>query len=331
MYWQVAAGSEGRDYSGDFLRFGLAFVGDDKIELTLSTVEVGDRIILKGGRRQIRAVGTVVQRGGSHFGKDDKPWLRDYDGWDLGAYCFVDWHEPPSPITVQGLTRATIQRVWDPSLIQEAERVIANYPTRMHLDAEPNPTSEVKDESIIGHLIESGFKILLAEELVQAFRRIRRLANYYYNRCDWASVGEHETRTFLIVPLLQALGWMEQQMKVELSVEGGRVDLALFKRPYTGWADHNAECTAIIESKGFSQGLSYAPDQVKKYAKHFPNCEVLAVSNGYCYKTYQRREDGSFALSPSAYLNILTPRDRYPLDPSVPGCLPALDMLLKGL
>ena len=26
-YWQIAAGSEGRDYSKDFLRFGMAFVG----------------------------------------------------------------------------------------------------------------------------------------------------------------------------------------------------------------------------------------------------------------------------------------------------------------
>ncbi len=28
-YWQIAAGSQGRDYASEFLRFGMAFVGGD--------------------------------------------------------------------------------------------------------------------------------------------------------------------------------------------------------------------------------------------------------------------------------------------------------------
>ncbi len=29
-YWQVAAGSSGRDYSREFLKFGIAFVGGER-------------------------------------------------------------------------------------------------------------------------------------------------------------------------------------------------------------------------------------------------------------------------------------------------------------
>ena len=74
--------------------------------------------------------------------------------------------------------------------------------------------------------------------------------------------------------------------------------------------------------------MDNAPDQVKAYAEHFSSCQVIAVSNGYCYKTYRRTKDG-FSTTPDAYLNILRPQDRYPLDPkAVDGCLAVLRHLL---
>ena len=89
-YWQIAAGSEGRDYSEDFLRFGMAFVGGKSPMKRMSEVEVGDRIILKRGMSRIVAAGEVVERDGQHRGENDKHWLMDFDGWELPGYCFVD-------------------------------------------------------------------------------------------------------------------------------------------------------------------------------------------------------------------------------------------------
>lgn len=325
-YWQIAAGSDGRDYAEDFLRFGMAFVGGASQCDAMSNVQVGDCVLLKRGRSQMVAAGLVVARNAAHRGDADKEWLRDFDGWDLQAWCHVDWHVPKTPSAVKGFTRHTIQRVKLQNLIAEANRILT-LPPHPH-GAEPKPTRRIGDEEIVEFLIREGLRIAAAEELTSTFRRIRRLANYYYQHpAGWHHIREHETRTFLIVPLLLALGWPEQAIKIEQPTKGGRVDLALFDSTFKG--DPN-EARVLIETKGFAQGLSYAPGQARSYGKHFPNCRVIFVSNGYCYKAYRRSKDG-FSLDPSAYLNIRDPRDAYPLNPKIPGAFEVLRLLLKGL
>jgi len=54
----------------------------------------------------------------------------------------------------------------------------------------------------------------------------------------------------------------------------------------------------MIESKGFVQGLDYAPDQTREYAAHFPNCRMVVVTNGYCYNAFPRDDQGSYAQVP---------------------------------
>jgi hypothetical protein len=123
-----------------------------------------------------------------------------------------------------------------------------------------------------------------------------------------------------------ALGWAEQQLKIEFPAGGGRADTICFSRPF-----HQAEkeCVALIEAKAFSSGLDYAPNQAREYAKAFPSCAALVVSNGYCYKAYRRTEAGTFSDKPSAYLNILSPTKAYPLDPAnVGGALDVLRLLM---
>lgn len=324
-YWQIAAGSGGRDYSDVFLRFGIAFVGGEPQVATMSKVLVGDRVLLKRGLGELRAVGVVVARGGIHTGYADKDWLRDFDGWDLPAYCYVDWHIPENPISVTGLTRTTIELTWKPDLVQAAEQTIQSWPIAP-IETEPALSREIEDEEIVEFLIRQGLRIAAAEELTSTFRRIRRLANYYYHYPGkWEEIREHETRTFLIVPLLLALGWSEQAIKIEQPTTGGRVDIALYNGPFNGNSD---EAIALIETKGFAQGLSYAPKQAREYAQHFPKCQVIFVSNGYCYKAYCRAGDG-FCAELAAYLNVRHPKDVYPVDPKVPGALELLRLLLR--
>ena len=318
VYWQIAAGYRGRDYTQDFLRFGIAFVGGEDKIYNLKKVRLGDILLLKNGLSKIAAVGKVIERDGKYAGDGDKNWLHDFDGWDLPAYCFVEWYVPSSAVPVAGLRQGTIYRINKTHIYKIAERILNTVPAQK-VDAEPSDTMKVDDDRILSFLIREGLRPHAAEELTAAFRRIRLLAQYYKTECFHDNIREHETRTFLIIPLLLALGWAEQQIKIELNVPYiGRIDVACFAKPYRR-GEHgepnNSDCTLILESKGFSSGLDFAHEQAKEYAEHFPSCHVVVVSNGFCYKAYTSSVDGSFSGHPTAYLNLLDPRDRYPLRP----------------
>ena len=336
--WVVAAGSSGRDYSKLFLRFGIAFFGSgaDRYD----EIKVGDTIILRQGREKIVAAGRVVSREDQHSGVGDKEWLSDVDGWYLPAWCYVDWKEPEvGPISVTGFGRQP------PTLFQstaseprhEAERILATgCPLEGTGCKEPEKTKLVKDKELLETLVIEGLSTSSANELTNTVAKIRLLADYYYHHsCDWSKILEHETRTFLVVPLLLALGWSEQQMKIELS--GGnrkKIDIACFGKPYKSPEESSENCVAIIETKGFASGLDYAQDQAKLYSGNFPNCKALITTNGYCYKIYLRNKDGSFPgdpYDPSAYINLLNPRDKYPLNPKEGnGALDAIKWLLPN-
>ncbi|MBI3680826.1 MAG: hypothetical protein HY235_10555 [Acidobacteria bacterium] len=204
-YWQIAAGSKGRDYADQFIRFGMAFVGGDKQCDAMTAVNSGDVILLKRGMSQVVAAGEVVERNGKHIGEGDKKWLRDFDGWDLPAYCYVDWHVPEKPVDTQGLTRHTIQQTRQPQHKAIGDQLL-HLPIRP-FEPEPAPVETVTDDEILRFLIGEGLRPSAADDLTNAFRRIRVLAKYYYDECEWDQIREHETRTFLIVPLLLALGW----------------------------------------------------------------------------------------------------------------------------
>lgn len=325
-YWQIAAGSSGRDYSDLFIKYGIAFVGGKQNVAKIEQVKVGDVVVLKKGLHQIMAVGEVVERNGNAVGIDGKSWLEDFDGWRLPAYCYVDWHVPEKLIETDGLTRATIQR-----LPQKKHQTIADNILQLPksvFDPEPKETKPIEDEELLEHLIKEGLSPNAADELTNTLRKIRLLANYYYTQCRWEDVREHETRTFLVAPLFLTLGWAEQQLKIELPCKKGKVDLACFSKPY---ARVNEQCLLIVETKDFASGLHYAPEQAHRYAEDFPLCKGVLVSNGYCYKAYKRKDDNTFDLKPYAYLNLLKPRDKYPLDPdNVHGALEVLTMLLPN-
>lgn len=326
-YWQVAAGSYERDYSQDFIRYGMAFVGGKTQISTMNQVKKDDIIILKRGMKEVIAVGKIIERNGMVNGEGNKIWLRDFDGWDLSAYCYVEWYVPKEPIQTYGLTRATIQAIHQPHLKKLAENIISKTLLLQRIYPEPKPTKKIEDTEILNFLIRKGFRPAAAEDLTTALRRIRLLADYYYNECDWGEIREHETRTFLILPLLLVLGWPEQQIKIELGIEyHKRIDIACFATPHQ---KDSKNCVLILETKGFAQGLDYAPGQAQEYVKHFPSCRIIVVSNGYSYKAYVREEKDSSKWKPHSYLNLRNPQDCYPRDPqNVKGCLDLLQHLM---
>jgi hypothetical protein len=299
----------------------------------MERVKAGDCMILRGVRSGVVAVGRVVERDGKCGANGDKEWLLDFDGWKLPAYRYVEWHVLSGAAETRGLPRrGTISEVHTSGPKEVASQALSKAPAATETAAEPAPTKGIADEDILEFLIKEGLRPSSAEDLTSALRRIRLLASYYYDNCRWADIREHETRTFLVMPLLLSLGWAEQQLKVELGVpKAGRLDVACFSRPYQrdkkGKAN-NDDCMLIIETKGFSLGLDYASKQARAYVKHFPLCQAFSVTNGYCYKMY-KRDAGQFRERPFAYVNLLRPRDRYPLDPqNVAGALEVLRLLL---
>ncbi len=197
-YWQVAAGSQGRDYAETFLSTGMAFVGGETPEATMEKVDQRDVLVLKRGQ-EIVAVGEVVDRNDTIGGYGDKEWLYHFDGWHLPAYRYVDWHVPNATTTTRGLTRKTIQK-----LPQQRHRDLADEILRCPVhepNGEPPPTKEVSDYQILRHLVAEGLRPDAADQLTNTFRRIRLLADYYYKYREWRDVREHETRSFLVLPL----------------------------------------------------------------------------------------------------------------------------------
>lgn len=328
-YWQIGAGSWGRDYSDKFLKFGMAFVGGSEPIATMEKVEQGDIVVLKMGTQKILAAGKVIQRDGKPRGDADKEWLRDFDGWDLQAYCYIDWKKPSKPVAVKGLARKTIQKLHQQKHKDVADDIL-NTGSDETVASEPEETREIQDREILKFLVKEGLRPSSADDLTNTVSRIRLLAEYYYHHCNWEDIREHETRTFLVVPLLLALGWAEQQIKIELPCSVGKIDMACFSKSYS-YERKKDECVAIIETKGFSSGLDYVQKQAKAYSKDFPNCKVVIVTNGYCYKIYLRVGKRQFQTNPSAYINLLKPKERYPIDPeNVGGALDAIKWLLPN-
>jgi hypothetical protein len=343
-YWQIGSGRGERDYSRESLDYGIAFVGEQYRE-DVEGIRVGGRIILRRGTAKIVAVGRATEHEGRVSGfadEEDTRWLRDFDGWDLPAYCYVEWHKPATPEDARAqLSQRAISRVNKAELREQAEEVLEKSPHRESNREGPRTTRRITDEEIESFL-EDRFSTQSVRGAITAIHTVRRLADKYYSfgYKHWDEVKEHDIRTFLIMPLLLALGWREEQIMIELNPgrlgERNRksIDVACFSEEYQPGCDevNRKNCRLVIESKRFSSGIADAAlKQAEGYAKPLPNCNLIVVTNGYCYrKTFERSySTNAFSQLPSAYLNIREPRDEYPLDPDhVNGALEVFRLLL---
>ena len=334
-YWQIATGAEGRNYKSLCLRYGVAFVGGPKNkERMIKEVKAGHVIVLKHGTKELIAVGIVRQDAKE---VKDKEWLRDLDGWGADAYCRVNWKLPESipelELPDRGFTRTTIQLIDDSKIRAAAKRILEEGKSNKSEDEPLNPESIDVDRLVESTVSDRS----LHDDLKNRINKIIELAKYYQG-LQWGKgniprggeIREHEIRTFLVIPLLLSLGWSEKRLKIELSCKGSRkrVDIACFRNEYKGKPD---DCVVVVETKKFISGLDYAKDQALSYQKFFPSCRSIVVTNGYCYKIFEKEGEGKkFRNEPSAYLNLLNPTEKYPLDLQVGGACDALEWLLPN-
>ena len=332
-FWQVAAGDGSRDYSKAFIEYGVILVGPgsegnyfdnpqvylDKenncyrdFTITLSEkMQQGDRVVLKrpkGSSWEVLAIGEVI----SDYIHSEV--FSDVDGWDLQHCRQVKWKVPKSPVEVPGLRRGTLCRVKKASALTNITQYWEEWEYRDALDIPMLPDKLQVDE-LIDLLIVNGLPIRTAEDISDTLWRIRRIAKWYtgFGR----DVGEHEIRTFLIIPLLLSLGWAEQRIKIEWN----NIDVSLFSGVY----QRKSEPEIIIESKRLGDGLRYAPAQAKGYAERYPFVTKFIVTDGIRYKFYERVNDSWIFTS---YINLLELYVNHPYEQDVSG---AKDFLLKLL
>jgi hypothetical protein len=329
--WQVAAGDGSRDYADVFLNFGVILVGPGSpgdyfkhketyldrnhwayrpfIPIIAEVIKKNDIVVLKrpsGSQWEVIAVGEVL----SDY--EFQETFSDVDGWDLQHCRRVKWKTPQNRTVISGLRRGTLFSVNNQNAISEIDNVWKQG-APFHSEQVPPPVEEISIDDLIDSIMERGLPSNSAENITHTIWRLRRIARWYSRQ--EAEVGEHEIRTFLIVPLLTSLGWAEQKLKIEWN----NIDIAIFDSPYSA----KSAPAALIESKRLGDGLLYAPEQGKNYAQSFPSCRYFVVSDGIRYKLYEKnKEEWQF----SSYMNLMSPKRTHPYYKNVKG---AVDFFLK--
>lgn len=342
-YWQIAAGEGARDYSDVFLQYGVVLMGSGhpgsflehpenykgrkgwqrKIVTLAEGIQTDDVVILKSGHGK---AGRIVAAGRVTGEYEWFPQFDDVEGWDLQHGRRVEWCEATSPIAIEGLARGTISRVHRSGPKKAADTLLSEGQPIEPI-AIPQSADSIDEEDLVYNLIENGLRPADAEAVIRAIFHVRRLASWYL--FSGQDLGEHEIRTFLIIPLLLALGWSEQRIKIEWR----QTDISLFRDVFKkGAAPH-----VIIETKRMGTGLGYAEVQVANYAKHFPQCDMLVTSTGGRYQLYTKEPGETWHASQmkekhlSAYLNLFSLKDRHPYLANVGGAPDLFKSLMPGV
>jgi hypothetical protein len=337
--WQVSAADGERDCSEVFLKYGVMLIGpggefgdyrkNEDAYNKNSKMTAQRRRTLRQFKKEADENDLVVLKhaygrkwGALAVGKIKSEYsfeavFGDVEGFQLQHCRHVDWRQT-SQTAIPGLGRGggSFSRVNDEQARETVERLWEKGKRKKSDQIPPEP-EEVSREALIDSLLAEGLTRQRAERIADEILRLRELAKWYESNDDNYDVREHETRTFLIVPLIMSLGWIEQNVKIELD----RMDVVLFDGPYS----KQNKPVVIIESKRLWHGLGGASDQAKEYAKKHPTCYRLIVTDGIRYKLFTKR-GGEWHFSD--YMNLLAPKRVHPYKPDVAGAVSFLSKMI---
>jgi hypothetical protein len=336
--WQQAAGDTKRDYSDVCRQWGVILSGPGyagpwpkcadrlrkdqwsprrvtDLERFADVMKDGDLVVLRVGTSKVTGVGQVV---GDYIWCDE---FGDIDGWDLQHLRRVHWlwfnadegQQFDAYALKWGDTTQELSpepgpvRQWLSSLNVNDESVDVALP--------PLPASdedrEAKIEQVSEYLFAQGVASSSISRLLDEMAELVGIANWYRNamsgeRSERQTTGpsEHETVSYLVVPLLRALGWTPQKMAIEWS----NVDLALFGSLPRG--DHALR--VVVEAKKMDQSCREALAQAEGYASKWQGCDRIIVTDGLRYGIHTRHQ-GKFKLY--AYMNLTRLRNYYAVYP----------------
>ena len=197
----------------------------------------GDLVILRLGTSEVRGVGRVV---GNYEWSDA---FGDIDGWDLQHVRRVDWfwkfgdgeQSFPTYAMKQGDTtqRLTSGPVYDWVKTLHVPEGAAELVSLPQADSAAFQLSELSE-----FLFDKGVASSSIESLLHEIDELIRIAKWYKK---FDNPSEPETVSYLVVPLLRALGWTPQKM----AIEWNRVDVALFNN----LPRRDEQLTVVVEAK----------------------------------------------------------------------------------
>lgn len=312
--WQVGTGNDTRSYLDIFLKYGVALVGpgnpgregEPATEIyykthpgvtnwgaVLNKAKIGEYIIAKKGTSLILAIGKVIAT------IDHSELFSDVEGWDLQHFIKVKWYIPKNSdkriqfdnyvlgqSTMSGCNKKI---VYEEIYKQEFEE----YKSLSKIEDKEIP-KKIDFPDIMNMLIDRGLRVQDSENISNTIKRIIQLTRWY--RQNDKDVLESEIISFLVLPLLIALGWSEQKIKLEYQ----NIDVALFEESFKG--DYASTPYFIIEAKSFSNGLAFTEKQIISYANKYPDCKRFIATNGFRYKIFFKEKN---ILVQKGYFNLL--------------------------
>lgn len=323
--WQVAAGDTNRNYADLCLQWDVILNGPGSkgvwptCEKDLSNecsprkisdirrfadeITDGDYIVLRIGTTDVLGLGLVV---GKYEWNEE---FGDIDGWDLQHIRRVKWlwrsNGKPVSFPTYTLKLGDTVQIMDSQPIRDwiSGLFMDHKPEERELVDLPSPSNEIKWDKVSEYLFDQGVASNAIENLTQEIDELVRISRWYQRT---GGPSESETVTYLVVPLLRALGWTPQKMAIEWS----SVDIALFNTLPRA----NENLSVVVEAKQKDRSCLNAHSQAKYYAEQVgrTSCSRLIVTDGVRYGVYLKGS-GVFSSAPHAYLNLARMREDYPI------------------
>lgn len=317
--WQVAAGDTDREYSKIFLKWDVILIGSgrygrwpnqdynnsknsNELKRFCEGVKDQDLVVLRSGTNKVLAVGEVV---------GDYEWYNEFgdvDGWNLEHTRRVRW------LWTEGVVFPTYSLKWGGTISSLDSQDIKLWLSNLTITEESYKRELIKLpfskkdsrldlldlNQISEHLFDKGIASNSIENLLHEMGGLIRVAKWY----DRVNIkpSEDETRAYLVIPLLRALGWTQQRM----AIEWHNIDVALFSEPLR----NENKLSAVVEAKRKDNSCLNAQLQAEDYAKNKKTCKRLIVTDGLRYGVFIKASE-QFKLS--AYMNLTRLIDKYPI------------------
>lgn len=345
--WQHAAGDTKRNYVDLCLKWDVVLNGPSKegawpdcekqlrhdkwterkitgLRRFCEEMSDGDIVVLRMGTNSVYGVGHIV---------DEYQWnpcFNDVDGWDIGHVWRVRWlwkytdRNSGKPKTFDtytlklGDTTQKLDSEEVKSWLKSLDITSNDYDRSLPDLPEENDCAEISIESISEELFDAGMASNSISSLLDEMGELTRIAKWYDRSGEAPS--EHETVSYLVVPLLRALGWTPQKM----AIEWNNIDVALF----SGVPRDKKYLSVVVEAKKIHSASLSALSQAAYYAESYEKCQRIILTDGLRYGVFVKNHTGSddeneFFLH--AYMNLTDLRDKYPIY----DCLGAREVLLK--
>lgn len=260
----------------------------------------GDLVVLRLGTNTILGVGEIT---GNYEWREC---FGDVDGWDLQHVRRVRWLwnglKKPKRLKTYTLKQGDTTQEMTSSIVKSwlSELEIPNENFGREIPKLPEAGKSIDQNQIAEYLFAQGISSNSIEILTREFDELRRIAKWYLNSKEIPS--EFETVSYLVVPILRALGWTPQKM----AVEWNNVDIALFDQ----LPRKDINLSIVVEAKKKGNSCLSAKSQAQGYAKEKENCKRLIVTDGLRYGIYIRQEE-KYKLK--AYFNLTDLRESYPI------------------